>query len=282
MSSLNLSATPWWEADQYEDESRVPAALEREDLHGPKGMALVRAYPDGQTQRGWGAEFMPRYMATEFLPRRALWGVEQGKHAFAFVLRSSRLLCIDIDGKNGGLQHAPSLGNLPATLSETSKSGTGYHLWYEVDEPWNDATGFDSISDQIGIVQGVDIRAVGCVYHWDTQRWNDRPLAKLPDWLFDRLTLRRRQQLAVTNRIASVLANRDETEILMLQTELLDELAKPIPAGKRNTTLFAIGIKLKEAEVPDWENKLHARGTKIGLPADEVDRIVNNVGKHNA
>ena len=52
---------------------------------------------------------------------------------FAFVMRAQcSLVCIDIDGKNGGLIHAPV--KLEAccahTLAGASKSGDGYHLWY--------------------------------------------------------------------------------------------------------------------------------------------------------
>src|SRR5690606_23509761 len=102
------------------------------------------AYEGGQTQRGWGLyrrrderdpadtgdkrepEFMPRYLRGEFLPRRALYAYEKGTSAFAIVMRSVSLVCIDIDGKHGGLEDASELGALPLTLAETSKSGTGF------------------------------------------------------------------------------------------------------------------------------------------------------------
>ena len=36
----------------------------------------------------------------------------------------------------------------------------------------------------------------------------------------------------------------------MMQDEMVSELAKPIPAGKRNQTLFAIGSQMEQAQVP--------------------------------
>ena len=82
--------------------------------------------------------FMPRYLRGVFNSRRVVYGYERGKWAYAFVMRSMRLVCVDIDGKNGGLEHAKKLGLLPPTLAETSKSGDGYHLFYLVDEEWDD------------------------------------------------------------------------------------------------------------------------------------------------
>ena len=68
---------------------------------------------------------------------------------------------------------------LPPTLAETSKSGDGYHLFYLVDEEWDDEKGYGLLGDRIGIEQGVDIRATGCVYHHPQQRWNDRGRRRL-------------------------------------------------------------------------------------------------------
>lgn len=283
------TSKPWWLTDTYEEENEISdSLLGVEDLEGPKGVALVRAWPSGVTDQGWGLlppkgsneGFMPRYLRGEFNPRRVLHGYRKGLWAFAFIMRSLRLVCIDIDGKNGGIEHAKRLGMLPLTLAETSKSGDGYHLFYLVDEEWNDVTGFGQLSDRIGIEQGVDIRATGCVYHHPQQRWNGRPLAVLPDHLKEALLHREQKVAAQAERITKVLEVNDDMEVLMMQDEILSDLKKPIPAGKRNVTLFAIGSQMHAAQIPDWEDKLIERATQVGLGQDEAEKIVANINRY--
>jgi hypothetical protein len=255
---------------------------------GPKGTALVRAWPSGLTDKGWGLNspkdgsdgFMPRYLRGEFNSRRVLFGYEQGRWAFAFVMRSLRLVALDIDGKNGGLEHAKRLGALPPTLAETSKSGNGYHLFYLVDDEWDDQKGFALLSDRIGVEQGVDFRSTGCVYHHPQQRWNHRYPAMLPDYLVELMKNREQKLTARTERITKVLDNNDITEVLMMHDELVTDLMKPIPDGKRNHTLFAIGQQMREAKVPGWQQLIEARGLDIGLPAEEVDKLVQNIDRY--
>lgn len=289
---LNIPTQNWWETDEYTREGIVEI-LDNDgklNLWGPNGPALVRAYDSGATQGGWGLTpttekdgtqhpgFIKEYAEGGFLPRRALFGYERGKNRVALVMRSARLVCVDIDGKNGGLEHASSLGALPATLAETSKSGNGYHLFYVTDEAWDDDEGFGEYADAIGIVQGVDIRAVGCVYHHPQQRWNDRKIAVLPAWLGTRLK-EKKQRVAAASDAVRKISTLDETEILMAQHALLEELAKPIKTGTRNTSLFAIGNKLRLAAVPKWEDAVRKRGDEIGLEADEVERIIENINR---
>lgn len=278
---------PWWQEDSYDTVDPVPN--EFNELAGPKGLALVRAFPDGRTDQGWGLMgpkddrangFMPRYLRGEFNDRRVLYGYNRGKHAFAFIMRSVQLVCIDIDGKNGGLEHAKRLGMLPPTMAETSKSGAGYHLFYRTDEAWDDMVGFGLLADRIGIEQGVDFRAVGCVYHHDTQRWNGRAPVKLPHHLHDLLLHRGQQHTAAAQHIQKVLATGDEMEILMLHDELELELSKPIPQGKRNNTLFAIGNKMKNAGVDSWDDKLRVRAEAVGLGHDEIEKLVSNISTY--
>jgi len=280
------SSLPWWRTDDYVLAPPLPEAFEQ--LAGPKGVALVRAWPSGQTDKGWGLNppegssdgFMPRYNRGEFNPRRVLFGYERSKWAFAIVMRSVRAVCIDIDGKNGGLEHAKRLGMLPPTLAETSRSGNGYHLFYQLEEEWDPVKGFGLLADRIGIEQGVDIRATGCVYHHDTQRWNFREMAPLPEHLYEQLRHREQKIEQETLRITKVLETNDEMEVLMMHDALIDELAKPIPQGKRNVTLFAIGSKMKLANVPDWDEKLYARAGQVGLGSDETDKLIANIDKY--
>lgn len=284
--TMQHSSTPWWMADDYDVADAIPPQFDH-FWAGPKGVALVRAWPDGRTDKGWGLVsgdggegFMPRYWRGEFNARRVLFGYEQGRWSFAFVMRSMRLVCIDIDGKNGGLEYAKRLGMLPPTMAETSKSGNGYHLFYLVDEEWDDAKGYAQLGDRIGVEQGVDFRATGCVYHHKQQRWNRRSPVLLPSHLHELMRSRELKIAANTARITSVLANSDDLEVLMLHDEIITKLKRPIPAGKRNNTLFAIGSEMKTAGVPDWENLLVERGQQLGLPDDELTKLVANIDRY--
>ena len=99
-----------------------------------------------------------------------------------------------------------ALGILPPTLAETSKSGNGYHLFYLVSEDeWDPNAGFGMFGDRIGIEQGVDFRGTGCVYHYQSQRWNDRPLAELPDRIKDRLKAAQQRKAASAANIVKTL-----------------------------------------------------------------------------
>lgn len=273
------SPKPWWETDTYEGDFALPPEFGQ--LAGPQGLALVRAWQDGRTDPGWGDDaFMAKYAADGFNARSVLYGHNKGKWAFAIIMRSVRLVCVDIDGKNGGLEHVKKLGALPPTLAETSKSGNGYHLFYELDEEWDDTHGFGELRDRIGIEQGVDIRSTGCVYHHDTQRWNYRKPAPLPDYLRTLMLAKQQQRAHRAAAVAAVLDSQDEMEILLMHDALLSDLAKPIPAGKRNNTLFAIGQQMKTAQVPNWEDKLADRAIQVGLDTDEVEKLVANVTRY--
>jgi len=244
---------------------------------------------DGKTDAGWGLTdkddkpaFIPLYQRKRFQASAILAGYAEKIWAFAFIMRSMRVVCIDIDGKNGGFDHAASLGILPPTLAETSKSGNGYHLFYLVSEDeWDPNAGFGMFGDRIGIEQGVDFRGTGCVYHYQSQRWNDRPLAELPDRIKDRLKAAQQRKAASAANIVKTLELEDPEEVLIMQADLLADLKKPIPAGRRNNTLFAIGQQLKLAQIPDWETHLHKRALDVGLDQDEANKLVANVQKYN-
>lgn len=272
----------WWLTDQYDQQDAMPEDFE--GRAGPHGVALVKAWPSGMTSEGWGLQgkdgkdgFMLRYPRNEFNARRVLYGYNLGKWAFAFVMRSVNMICIDIDGKNGGVDHASELlGNAPPTLAETSKSGTGYHLFYTMDGTWDPDLGFGVFGDSVGIVQGVDIRATGCVYHHPQQRWNGRRAAPLPQHIYERLLQKETQRAAYQSNLAGISAL-DEWEKTIMHDELLTELKKPIPAGKRNNTLFAIGGKLRAAEVPDWQDKIRDRADQVGMGVAETEKLVRNI-----
>ena len=273
---MTMSDLPWWREDDYILDEATPEALL--DEAGPQGVAVVKAYPDGRTSAGWGEkDFMGNYNSKKFHPRRVMPGYVNGAWAFAFIMRSMRVVCLDIDGKNGGFDGARQLGMLPYTLAETSKSGNGYHLFFSVDDDWDDQLGYASLADRIGIAPGVDFRGTGCVYHYDTQRWNQRPLAPLPQHLKEVLVARKQKQAEGLAKIVSTLAGGDEEEILMMHDQLLADLDRPIEDGKRNNTLFAIGTRMKLAELEGWELHIAMRANELGIEDDELEKLLNNV-----
>lgn len=279
---------PWWMTDEYTQDVLFPESLM--NVAGPRGLAYVRVFPGGMTSKGWGLDaredgepaFMYNYRTRRFAETTAERQFRTKGHPFALVTRSARVLCLDIDGKNGGFDTVHEiLGNSPPTLAETSKSGNGYHLFYELDQEWDPATGYGSLPDRIGVVPGVDVRAIGCVYHYETQRWNDRPLAPAPEHLVKALQKHANRTQEGAQKILTVLQNNQDWEILIMQHELLEELAQPIPQGRRNNSLFAIGVKLKLAEVPDWEQHLQDRANELNMDASEAFKIVENVNKYS-
>lgn len=286
---LNLSSTsmPWWQTDDYRLEEAIPKPFNV--LAGEHGPMLVRAWDDGRTDPGWGIRpnrdgvgFLQLYEDKNDLRRkRALDSQTKFGRPFAFVMRSVQMICIDIDGKNGGLSGAKDLGPLPPTLAETSKSGNGYHLFYHLPDVWDLNAGYGKFPDRIGIASGVDIRAVGCVYHYPQQRWNDRGLVELPEFMYDRLRAAEEKRAASAARVTTIIEDGDPVEIAVLQDELIQDLKKvSSQQGGRNNALFAIGNKMIEAGVPDWETLIHKRGLDVGLPMDEVNKLVANIEAH--
>ena len=278
---MEFNLDPWWRIDTYEDASACgPLDLDRIDLWGKNGPALIQLWPNGTTAEGWGREtFMTEYNKDMFQPRRILYGYNRQKWNYAWIMRGSRIVCVDIDGKNGGFEHASELGFLPPTSAEISKSGNGYHLFYLTDDVWDPVDGFATYRDHIGIVQGVDIRGTGCVYHHPGQRWNTRKPAQLPQFLNERLQQRARQQQLMASNITKKL-ELDPEEVAIMHDELISDLAKPIPAGKRNNTLFAIGQKMKLAQVPKWDTLLQDRAIELGLDINEAEKLVANVQRY--
>ena len=132
---------------------------------------------------------------------------------------------------------------------------------------------------EAGIVTGVDVRGVGCVYHYPSQRWNHRKPAMIPFYLKQKLLQKVQQQRLQAANIQKVL-ELDKEEIAMMHAELIDELDKPIADGKRNNTLFAIGSKMKQAQVPNWDVLVGDRATQVGLDDDEIDKLISNISSY--
>jgi hypothetical protein len=252
-------------------------------LAGPLGPAFVQVFEDGSTAPGWGGtSFIRKYNRSAFSARRAHAIFDRHRTPFALVMRSVSMVCLDIDGKNGGFESAAAL-NLPLTMAETSKSGNGFHLLYQVDDHWSPTFGFDRLRDRIGWRTGIDVRATGCVYHYPSQRWNTRAPAQLPESILTDLEMVRDDMVA---RIATLAALRtstdpdDKMEFLMLQTSIQSKLTAPIPAGRRNNTLFAIGAEMKVAGIVGWAEQVHDRAVELGLDADEADKLIKNIERY--
>jgi hypothetical protein len=195
------------------------------------------------------------------------------------------VICLDIDrhaDAADGFVGVQQLGELPPTLAETSKSGAGRHLFYSTDHEWDEETGFGRYNDAIGLAPGVDMRAVGCVYHHTTQRWNGRGIVPLPKELELALDLKAHRKLMHAAAVASAAAaSPDDVEALIMHDSLLKDLNRVIPTGKRNNTLFAVGSDMKKADYPDWEKEIERRGAEVHLDRDEVDKIISNINSYS-
>ena len=250
---------------------------------GPLGPAYVQVFNDGTTAPGWGGvAFMDKYRQRGFDSRRAQAVFDKKGLPFALVMRSVSLVCLDIDGKNGGFESAAAL-NLPVTMAETSKSGNGYHLFFEVDDSWNQKFGFERLRDRIGWRTGIDVRAVGCVFHYPSQLWNMHTPVPLPEHILIDLETNKGDLEARTQHIVKLRASTDpddQMEFLMLQTSIQSKLTAPIPPGRRNNTLFAIGAEMKVAGIIGWEKQVHDRAVQVGLDQDEADKLIRNIEKY--
>lgn len=268
----------WWETEAYTDDT--PVAPELFYWAGPNGVAMVRAFDNGKTDAGWSKDrFVTNYTNGKFANPGMLAGFVQDRWALAVVMRSVSVICIDIDGKNGGLTNVVKLGMLPRTLAETSKSGNGYHLFYGVADIWHSDFGFAKFGDRVSLVEGVDIRGVGCVYHHKNQRWNTRKIEMLPSHM-ESLLLSHEAASTTYEQIEELLVSGDEWEIAVMRQELIDALAKNILPGRRNTTLFAIGSKMAAAGVPDWQAMVEARSMQVGLDNAETATLLRNIQKY--
>lgn len=225
---------------------------------------------------------MGRYHKRGFDMRRALAIYKKKGTPFAMVMRSVKLICLDIDGKNGGIESAAML-NLPETLAETSKSGNGFHLFYTVEDTWSPTFGFERLRDRIGWRTGIDVRATGCVYHYPTQRWNTVAPAPLPEHILvdleqhNEASEKRREHLVA---LSTSTDPDDKMEFLIMQSTIESKLSAPIPSGKRNNTLFAIGSEMKVAQVMGWEEQVYNRAVEVGLSDDEAEKLVTNIRKY--
>lgn len=275
-------ATPWWKSEWYSRHSLLPP-IDFSELAGPLGPAYVQVNADGSTAPGWGGKtFISKYKKQDFATRRALAVFEKKQTPFALVMRSVSMVCLDIDGKNGGFESATAL-NLPPTLAETSKSGNGYHLFFTVDDTWNETFGFDRLRDRIGWRTGIDIRATGCVYHYPSQRWNTRPPVPLPEHILVDLEQSRADLEMRTAHIQALRQSTDpdeQMEFLMMQTSIQSKLTAPIPPGRRNNTLFAIGAEMKVAGILGWEKQVYDRAVEVGLADHEAEKLVKNVERY--
>lgn len=258
----------WFLDETYGHEDPPPVDLDM--FAGLAGVATIGIYSSGKSQPGWGEmDFMRNYILGKF------HAVENGKPEYAYVMRSLSMLVVDIDGKNDGIEKAKLL-NLPPTMAETSKSGNGYHLWYQLPDNWDDEKGYARLNDRLGLVQGVDIRATGCVFHYPQQRWNNRGPQVAPEHLINRIEVRESMH-ATPAQIKKLHDDDDTVEIKRLTSEALQSLENSIPPGRRNQTLFAIGSQLYLLDHEEWEDKIREKAEEVGIDQVETDKIIRNI-----
>ena len=265
----------WYEDNkQYKDVVAVPQQLRAPSL------ALIRVYPNGKTQPGWGAkDFVENLDKGKFQPERAIEFYGRYNQPFAIVMRSLPMICIDIDGKNGGIMTANVMG-LEPTLAERSKSGNGYHLFYRVPYTnWNPLRGFDEFPDLIGLVTGVDIKSTGAVFHYPNQRWNNRDVALLPPSLGE-LIGRVRDVKRAARITREGTQSLDQDEMVIVHDQLLSELMAKISIGNRNNRLYAIGSQMFVTEYPSWDTVLYDRGVELGLTLEEITELIKNIERY--
>lgn len=249
--------TPWYDLEQHA---------------GPYGIAVVQVYGE-KTQPGWGAQrFMKNYSRKFFDIIRI-----KGDEPFALVMRSLRLLCVDIDGKNDGYKTARKI-ELPPTLAETSKSGNGHHLYYSYPDTWDSEEGYMGQPDRIGMWAGIDIKSTGVVYHHPHQLWNSEAIAELPSDTWDKLLKRnaRDAQLRVTS---DQVAEMTDDDLKFKRDMLLIELSRPRLHG-RDSSLWRIGASLLNLGVDEgyMAEKILAAGLRWGVPKDVLEgKIIPNI-----
>lgn len=256
----------WFLAEEY---ANVLPPIPLSAYAGPNGVATVAIYKSGKSQPGWGeVDFMKNYKLGKLL-------AETRTNEYAYVMRSLQMLVVDIDGKNDGDEYAKLL-NLPPTLAETSKSGNGYHLWYLLPDNWDPDKGFARLSDRLALVQGVDIRVTGCVFHYPQQRWNSHDVTVAPDHLINRIEVRESMH-ATQAQIKKLVDDGDEVEIKRLISEACESLDRAIQPGRRNQTLFAIGSQLYLLGWSEWEGAIRDKADEVGLDQFETDKIIRNI-----
>jgi hypothetical protein len=266
----------WFEnLDQYVDEKPLPRWMEKEN-----NLSLIRLYSSGKTQPGWGAkDFMLNQRKNAFDVNRALRFYHKYGQPFGVVMRSLPAVCVDIDGKNGGIKTANAL-QLTETSAETSKSGNGFHVFYSVTHAeWDALLGYNEFPDIIGLIPGVDIKGVGVVYHYHNQRWNERELEPLPKSLSTLITRTKTVRHSMRMMRTDVV-DMDPDDLVILHDQLKDQLNKKIPEGLRNQTLYAIGARMITAGYPSWDLALMERGHQLGLDEDEMADIVLHIEKY--
>lgn len=263
--------TEWYEDNNQYQQPWLPTT-ELGLFAGPCKIALVKVFGE-KTQPGWGHERFAQNYTRGFFDRK---NINSGD-PFAIVMRSLRLLVIDIDGKNDGYVEAAKL-ELPPTLAETSKSGNGHHLFYSYPDEWDNSDGYAQQPDRVGMWPGIDVKSTGVVYHHPHQLWNFKHIVDLPDSVWQQLQKRneRDSQLRVTPAQAADMTDED---LKFRRDVLLIELSRPRTDG-RDTSLWRIGASLLNLGVDEtyMAEKILAAGLKWGVDEDTITgKIIPNI-----
>lgn len=241
-------------------------------------LSLIRVYGSGKTQPGWGNKnFLTNLNKGAFDPTRALRLYEKYHQPFAFVMRSVPYVCVDVDGKNGGIETSNAL-RLTRTAAELSKSQSGYHIVYELPlSVWDPLYGYNQFPDFNGLIPGVDIRGVGAMFHFHNQRWNNLEPAPIPESLAK--LIGKATEIRRLTRARKV-KDMDPEDLAIMHDEMKMKLLKPIPKGQRNATLYKLGARMCMANYPAWDVELMKRGEQLGLDEQELVEIIQHIERY--
>jgi hypothetical protein len=213
----------------------------------------------------------------------------------ALLMKSINVLCVDIDGKNGGMDNLHKLGYLPPTLAEISRSGTGYHLYYSLTDAQNSTFSMD-FAGKSALATGVDIKTQGLVFQAVAtskhQMYNARQLSLIPDSLANLVELNtiKKQKARVFFKSPQGLKElekkrqaqpKDEWDWSSLGTPCSGYCLSPIPQGMRNDSLYTFGLAKMANGETDWEKHMGHAARKSNIPNDELGVLVGQVKRSN-
>jgi putative DNA primase/helicase len=196
------------------------------------------------------------------------------------------LLVLDVDGDEGGQSLADlrqQHGRLPRTVKVLTPRGK--HYYFRTDEPLRNSVGklgpgLDVRTDGGYVVAAGSVNGDGVRYRYDTgSSPNDVDIAKIPDWLLERLredpdkskqSSNSSFQSGITTPYAAA-ALQDEAEDV-----------RGAPEGTRNQRLndagFSMGqlIALGEISATEVETALTSAARAAGLEAGEIQRTLDS------
>lgn len=72
----------------------------------------------------------------------------------------------------------------------------------------------------------------------------------------------------------------DADELLLIQSDLRQNLFGPLRARNQAPALFSIAAQMYILEVPEWKELVHYRGKTLGVSLQRLARIVESVPEY--